>query len=127
MANVEATAGHFPAWLRRELASKGWKQVEFAERLGMDKGIVGRWLRGERVPSPESCDRISDVLGVPLDEVLALAGHRPRDYDDGDGPAERLYSMLKRIDLTEERVMLIEAQIDRMRDIDRNKRSHGGA
>jgi len=67
--------------------------------MGKDRGIVGNWVRGQRVPSPESCDLIADALGVDLDVVLFNAGHRPTvpDIDPASREAEVL-GMVHRID-----------------------------
>ncbi len=39
-------------------------------------------MTGKRKPNPANCDRIADVLMLPVDAVLEAAGHRP----DIDGP-----------------------------------------
>lgn len=66
----------FGPWLDFQIRSRDWNQPEFARRIGMAAASVYRWVAGERVPSTRSCDIIADVLGLPLDDVLTIAGHR---------------------------------------------------
>lgn len=68
----------FSAWLQRQLDRREWSQADFARRAKVSTGLVSNWLAGERRPNPSSCDRIADVFLVDVDEVLAIAGHRPR-------------------------------------------------
>lgn len=104
----------FPAWLRGELDRRSWNGSEFAERVDADPGVVSRWLRGLRAPTPESCARIAAALAVDLDRVLTLAGHRPLAAP-GDDPARAdLIERLRRVRLTEERAVLVRGLLDAM-------------
>lgn len=66
-------------WLKGQLRRREWTQADLARRMAVSTGTISRWARGERIPTPESCDRLADVLGVDLDTVLGVAGHRPPD------------------------------------------------
>ena len=68
----------FAAWLDSQLRRREWSATTFAKKIGKPQGTVSRWLTGARIPDPDSCDRIADVLFVDPDEVLVIAGHRPR-------------------------------------------------
>jgi len=114
----------FREWFRVELRRREWNMSDFARRSGWpdgpnaaDPAVVAKWMRGERKPSPESCDLIADVLGADLDEVLALNGHRPRDAADDPRVAD-LVAKLRRVRMTDERYELVEALLDRMRRLD---------
>lgn len=99
MSTEKERAEHFGKWLRAVLNSRQMSQSELARRMGKDKGVIGNWVRGERLPSPESCDLIADVLVIPLDEVLAHAGHRPPDIElDPDSATARLMPLIEQID-----------------------------
>lgn len=70
----------FARWLRVQLAERGWKQVELAKRselLGetVTQTTVSKWTRGETQPTRENCAMLAQILDVPMDEVIALAGH----------------------------------------------------
>ena len=77
-------AESFPVWLGRQLQRRGWSQADFSRELSkaagkrISTGLVSNWLSGARRPSSASCELIADVLFVDVDEVLAIAGHRPR-------------------------------------------------
>lgn len=49
----------------------GLTQAEFAEKLGADTVTVSRFERGSNLPSLLRLERIADVLGIPLAELLS--------------------------------------------------------
>lgn len=113
----------FPNWFREQLRRRDWNMSDFSRRSGFSTGVVGHWARGSRVPSPESCDRIADVLGVDVDTVLTLAGHRPAVEPLAlDDPAARLSALLRRVELTPDRAAGLEATIRAWIDFDRASR-----
>ncbi len=90
------TDQQFGDWLRIEIRRREWNLSDFARRANVDSSMVSRWARNERLPSPESCDVIADVLGVDVDLVLSLAGHRPAEVGDDPPDLRRLTSLLRR-------------------------------
>lgn len=70
-------SGQFREWFQSQLARREWTQRDFSRRSGISPSTVSEWHRGTRVPDPASIDRIADVFGLPVDDVLTLAGHRP--------------------------------------------------
>ncbi len=55
-------------------------------------------MRGERIPGPESCNLVADILGGDLDIVLALARHRPLDKEVvSEGYETRLIGLIRAI------------------------------
>lgn len=48
-----------------------------AKELGVSHATVGRWLKGEDIPSPRSCYVLSKFADRPIEEVLRIAGHLP--------------------------------------------------
>ena len=46
-------------------------QAELAILLGVTEMTVSNYERGEREPSIEMLKRMSDVFGVPVDELIA--------------------------------------------------------
>lgn len=85
----------FAEWFARQLDRKGWGRSEFSGSSGVPVRTVGAWLTGDRVPGSKSCDRIADVLGVDVDTVLTLAGHRP--HIDEPAPDDELAAIFSRI------------------------------
>ncbi len=76
----------FRTWLLGELRLRKWTQSDLAERLGVNRSAVAKWLAVEgsssyRKPSYESCRALATVLGVPLEIVLEAAQHQPASLD----------------------------------------------
>lgn len=116
----------FGRWLANQMDRREWTQADLARRLSASTGAVSMWLRGERVPSPASCDRIADVFGLPVDDVLTLAGHRPATEPiRPDDPRTEFIGLVKRVRWTPERVAMMRSILTGMAEYDRKER--GGA
>jgi transcriptional regulator with XRE-family HTH domain len=114
----------FGGWLQYQLDRRDWSKADFANRLGVANGDVSRWVNNKRIPSPASCDRIADVLGVDVDVVLVQAGHRPPDIEvDPDSATARLMPLIEQIDWDSRpgRIEEMEAELRFMIDVDRMK------
>jgi transcriptional regulator with XRE-family HTH domain len=117
----------FAVWLQRQLQRREMTQADFARRLNTSSGVVNRWIREERTPSPANCDLIADVLHVDRDEVLALAGHRPLDLELApDDPRRDLKALIDRVAWDEERVDTVRGMLGRWYDHDQNKKRKKG-
>jgi transcriptional regulator with XRE-family HTH domain len=53
--------------LRKE---KGWSQTDLAKESNVSREIIGKYERGEAVPSIDFAKRIADALGVSLDYLV---------------------------------------------------------
>jgi transcriptional regulator with XRE-family HTH domain len=111
----------FGRWLRQQLVRHQMSITTFASKIGVSHSSVSLWVEGKRVPNPKSCDKIADVLLVPLDEVLALAGHRPRDIgpDVPSDAVQRLQPLIDQVQWTDGFYELIERQLKMFRDAQR--------
>jgi transcriptional regulator with XRE-family HTH domain len=117
----------FTHWFQLRLRRKGWTASDFARESSVPRSTVGTWFRGERVPDPDSCDVIADVLHVDRDEVLALAGHRPPDIELApDDPRRDLKALIDRVAWDEERVDTVRGMLGRWYDHDQNKKRKKG-
>ena len=113
------------AWLQRELDRRDMRPADFARLAGVNPSLVTRWLHGTK-PSPESCDLIADVLGVDLDLVLGLAGHRANvDELEPDDPVLQLRTLVGRIEWEHHQAELkmIRIQLEMLRSDDRERKS----
>lgn len=50
---------------------KGWRQEDFAERIGLSVTYTGMIERGEKIPKLETFIQIANVLEVSADQLLA--------------------------------------------------------
>lgn len=118
----ESLSPAFGAWLASEVRSHGLNQGEFARRVGVSATTVSRWLKG-RVPKGRYIEQIADVLLLDVDQVLTRSGYRPRDLEvDPESPQGRIMALTNRVQWTDERAAMIEAQLRQMIEIDRTRR-----
>lgn len=53
---------------------KGWSQQKLAKMLGTSGPIIGRYERGEMVPSVEVAKKLADVFEITLDYLVDDTG-----------------------------------------------------
>ncbi|QYH39538.1 helix-turn-helix transcriptional regulator [Algoriphagus sp. NBT04N3] len=53
--------------LRKE---KNWSQGKLAEESGVSREMIGKYERGDAVPSIEAAKKIADAFGVSLDYLV---------------------------------------------------------
>ncbi len=49
---------------------RGMTQEELADRLSVSRQTVSKWENGECMPDAEKFIRLSDILGISLDELV---------------------------------------------------------
>lgn len=49
---------------------KGWSQSELAKNIEVSREIVGRYERGDAMPSIDIAKRLADAFGVSLDYLV---------------------------------------------------------
>ena len=52
---------------------KGWSQSELAKQIQVSREIVGRYERGDAVPSIDIAKRMADALEVSLDYLVGTS------------------------------------------------------
>ncbi len=57
--------------IRKFREHKGWRQEDFAEKVGLSVTYTGMIERGEKVPKLETFITIANVLEVSADQLLA--------------------------------------------------------
>ena len=62
------------------IALKGWTKAQLAERSGVSRPTIDNWRVNPRAPQARSVNAVADVLGIPRQQALRLAGVIP----DGD-------------------------------------------
>ena len=91
---------------------------QLAADLGVSHATVSRWLSGSDVPNTQSCFKLAEYSGVPIEKVLSFAGHLPKiaEKDLTEWPEFRDYARLKYPnELDEDLITMIEDLIERRR------------
>lgn len=107
-------ASSYKDWMLAEMRRREWRQADFARAAGVDVSMVSRWLNGRR-PDPASLERVAAALGVDLDGLLTLAGHRPRSSRDDDPWTATLVAKVRQVRWTAERFLIVDAMLDDLR------------
>lgn len=55
--------------------ARKWSQRQLAEKLGTTRHCVGGWENERHVPGWASCDKIAEVLGIPVATLAAGRVH----------------------------------------------------
>lgn len=61
---------YFADKLRELREAAGWTQEELAHRLGVRRQAIIKWESGEQSPRMDRLNKIADVFGVPVGELL---------------------------------------------------------
>lgn len=96
----------FAQWLQREMRIKGFdgNQSKLANYLGTGASTVNAWLAGKALPGTPLARKLAEVLKVPVDEVLARAGHLdPVAEIEIPGIIPELVSLLRTMSQEEQR------------------------
>ena len=91
---------------------------QLASELGVSHATVSRWLSGSDTPKIQSCHKLAEYSGVPLEKILSVVGHLPRVAEVGspEWPEFREYAQRKYPDeLDEDLITMIEDLIERRR------------
>lgn len=66
----------FPERLRRLREQKRMKRVVLSELCGLRRNAIGKYERGEAIPSIDSLSRIADYFEVSTDYLLGRANFK---------------------------------------------------
>lgn len=79
------------------------KQLQVAERIGVQKSTMSGYERGSSTPSPEILMKLADIYGVSVDYLLGAEKKTPL-YVDGlsDAQSNILYSLAAEFKRTNE-------------------------
>jgi len=88
---------------------------QLARAIGVSHPTVDRWLSGEDIPSTLSCRKLAAYSGMPLEKVLAIAGHVPAVAQTvpAEWPEFREYMHRKYPAVDEDLVSVFEDYIER--------------
>jgi transcriptional regulator with XRE-family HTH domain len=107
----------FLEFLKELLRRRKRKPSQLAADLGISHATVSRWISGDDVPSPDSCQRLADYSGVPVENILSIVGHINKVSEKKtEWPEFREY--VKKMypdELDEDLITMIEDLIERRR------------
>ena len=69
---------------------RGLTQEQVAAQVGVSRQAVAKWERGETLPDIESCIRLADLYGVPLDALV-----RGMKNNENDVNGQKLFGCVK--------------------------------
>ena len=62
----------FGRWLAEQRKARFWSQSVLAEKLDVSQNSVSRWETGEAFPSQSHLQKIAELFGVTLDDILRI-------------------------------------------------------
>jgi len=108
--------GNIGAFLEDIQRQRGISLRKMSRESGVSASTLSRWREGKQTPSPKSCKMLAEYLSLPVEHVLALAGHlKPLHKDSADSlPEFREYALKKYPDeLDDDMIAMIEDLIYR--------------
>jgi transcriptional regulator with XRE-family HTH domain len=115
---MKTRATPLAAFLKEVMRRRHRKASQLAADLGISHATVSRWLSGDDIPNTQSCQRLAEYGGVPVEKILAIAGHLPRvaEKPAAEWPEFREYARRKYpTELDEDLITMIEDLIERRR------------
>jgi transcriptional regulator with XRE-family HTH domain len=116
MTNTGDSPTEFAQWFKRQLARRGWRRVDFAERAGIAPSTITRWLNEGRTPDLESIRMVAEVFEINSDDVLNVLDLRGRAVDMASPAVRRLQPKIDRVSWDEAKFQVIESMLDFMLD-----------
>jgi transcriptional regulator with XRE-family HTH domain len=108
----------FSSFLKEVMRRRNRKPSHLAADLGISHATVSRWLSGNDIPNTQSCRRLADYSGVPVEKVLHVVGHISRisNAQSPEWPEFREYARkMYPEELDEDLITMIEDLIERRR------------
>ena len=105
-------------FLKEVMRRRQRKPSNMAADLGISHATVSRWLSGQDIPNTQSCRRLAEYSGVPIEQILSIVGHLPRVAvkQSAEWPEFREYAQHKYpTELDEDLIVMIEDIIERRR------------
>jgi len=119
MSNTSTRETAIVSFLRKLMERRKRLPSQLAKDMGVRHPTVLRWLSGDDVPSTASCRKLAAYSGVPVVEILSMAGHLPEiaEVPPARWPEFREYAHLKYPnELDEDIIIMIEDFIERRRE-----------
>lgn len=79
---METVVDDLATWLNERVSERGWSLRETARRVGVSHTTIINIANGQVRASPELCQGLARVFGVPPEEVFRRAGLLPPAPDE---------------------------------------------
>jgi transcriptional regulator with XRE-family HTH domain len=114
---VKTRYSNFLDFLKEVMRRRKRKPSQLATDLGISHATVSRWISGYDLPNTDSCQRLANYSGVPVENILSIVGHITRISEKKvEWPEFREY--VKKMypeELDEDLITMIEDLIERRR------------
>jgi len=64
----------FGKWLREQIKSKGWKQVDLVRATGLTRQAIGNYINLNRIPDKYAMKKLACALNLPVHALYQAAG-----------------------------------------------------
>ena len=78
---IRNAAKRFGTYLRSLRTGQGWTQSELAEMVEVDTVTIRRWELGIFSPSLGNSERLADIFGVGVEDLMSAANIEPTQTD----------------------------------------------
>ncbi len=68
--NMDATKLPLGARIKQLRNERGWKQIDLAEKTGIDRNMISYYENGKYLPSADALLKIAEVFDVSIDYLL---------------------------------------------------------
>lgn len=76
--------GMFGDNLKKYRTEKGYSQSDIAEKLFVTRQCVSKWENGTTQPDLQALEKLSDLLGVSIDELVKDGGEKEKKAKNGN-------------------------------------------
>lgn len=117
----------FSTFMKEVMRRRKRKPGQLAADLGISHATISRWLSGDDIPNPSSCQKLADYSGTPVEKILSIVGHIAQisDKESTQWPQFREYvQKMYPEELDEDVITMIEDLIERRRKKRREGKSN---
>ena len=57
--------------IKRLRQEKNWSQDKLAQKIGVTRILIGKYERGQTVPSADTLQKLAEIFGVSIDYLLS--------------------------------------------------------
>jgi transcriptional regulator with XRE-family HTH domain len=108
----------FSTFIKEVMRRRKRKPSQLAADLGISHATISRWLSGDDIPNPSSCQKLANYSGTPVEKILSIVGHIEQisEKESTQWPQFREYiQKMYPKELDEDMITMIEDLIERRR------------